>query len=315
MQGKPRSCDEGLRMNAMNASFCIITGGRSRSINLVIESIRAQRIPKYEIIIVGKHHDEQGIVYLPAFEEAESGRLGRMRNLAMAAARLENIVIMDDDIILSPSWYESLLQYVIPFDILTSQVRDPDGTRYWDHATYGGPRGHILLENDEEDDHIYMTGGGAWIMKKYVADTVKWDETRVFNEQEDSDFSARCRQAGFRISHNHQMLVFHDNDSYTSVGRVVLRRSAGRQRQWIVTASMGLSVMKIIRKAMEHRSRREFAEEADYLRAGMEKYPRNILLKMIWYIAERRNGGELAGTKWFSEGDPLYNYSVAKYRL
>ena len=79
----------------MNVSFCIITGGkRSDTINLVINSIRAQKITTHEIIIAGKHHDEPRIIYLPAADAADNGMLGIMRNLAVSRAQHDNIVLL-----------------------------------------------------------------------------------------------------------------------------------------------------------------------------------------------------------------------------
>src|SRR5205085_1714217 len=109
-------------------------------------------------------------------QAADAGRLGEMRNLAVARAQYENIVILDDDILLAPDWYAAFSAYAQPFDILTAQVRLPDGGRYWDHVAAGEGRGNQRLLTDSEDDpNVFMTGGGGWVMKAYVARAVQWD--------------------------------------------------------------------------------------------------------------------------------------------
>ena len=137
----------------MSHSFCIITNGkRPELLRMVIRSIQAQPIAEHEIIIAGIHHAEQGIIYVAAEDAAAGGRLGEMRNKAVARARYENIVMLDDDIILAPDWYAAFTAYDKPFDILTSQIRLPDGGRYFDHVTTGGPKGQAFLDEDEDDD-------------------------------------------------------------------------------------------------------------------------------------------------------------------
>jgi glycosyltransferase involved in cell wall biosynthesis len=291
----------------MSHTFCIITGGyRPDTLKTVIKSIRAQNIPEYEIIVVGKHHLEHGIVYIESEEAAVGGRLSEMRNKAVTRARYENIVILDDDIILSPDWYAAFLTYNKPFDILTSQVRVPDGSRYVDHASIGGPKGNIILIDGEEDDNLYMTGGGGWVMKKYVSETVRWDEARFFYEGEDVDFSRRCQEQGFRISHNHRMLVFHADPTYTCIGRIVARRQEERTQEWLLSVFDEQTFLQILRALVELRKTGRFAEAADYLRMGMLKGPHRWLFKAIWGVVEYKLGGKLPGINWYPSGDPAY---------
>jgi glycosyltransferase involved in cell wall biosynthesis len=299
----------------MSHSFCIITGGdRYDLIRTAIESIRAQNIPKYEIIVVGKHHVEPDIEYIEAEEAAAAGRLSAMRNMAVARARYENIVILDDDIILSPDWYQAFLAFGKPFDILTSQVRVPDGSRYLDHASVGGPKGLKILAEDEDDDYVYMTGGGGWVMKDYVARDVKWDEDRVVNEAEDVDFSRRCKAEGYRISHNHRMLVYHADPTYTCIGRRVARRKGGRSQAWAVNEFSHLTFWQIMLSLRMMRMQDEHAEIADFVRLGTLQGPHRWLFSLIWRRLVNKAGGELPGVRWYPTGDPDYLRTLDEYR-
>jgi hypothetical protein len=298
----------------MSHSFCIITGGkRPELLRTVIASIRAQQIPVYEIIVAGIHRFEPGLTYLEAESAANGGRLSEMRNRAVAWARYENVVILDDDIILAPDWYRSFLRFESPFDILTSQVRVPDGSRYVDHATVGGPRGNRILAEDETDDFIYMTGGGGWVMKDYVARAVSWDEDRLYYQEEDVAFSRSCQARGFRIAHQHRMLVFHADPSYTCIGRVVARRQQGHSQQWLLSEFPGLSFFRIIKALRRLRKEGRFAEAADYLRLGSLQGPQRWFFRLLWKRVEGSLGGSLPGAAWYPDGDPAYLSALQEY--
>ena len=114
----------------------------------------------------------------------------------------------------SLDWYLNI-QKNKEFDILTPKIKLPDGTRFWDNACYMSPeKGHIILNHNETDDYLYMSGGQSWIMKKYVFDKVKWDEDiLIYNmknldqytkgmHNEDTDYSLKCRKNGFKIKVN-----------------------------------------------------------------------------------------------------------------
>lgn len=226
----------------MNISFIIITNGRKpEKILSQIESIHNQKIKNYEIIVCGNKQTinlpKKNLIYVEKKDAAEKGDLGSMRNAACAQASLNNLVISDDDIYFSNSWYFNLCQTKYSFDILTPRVFLPDGTRFWDKCCYQSPKyGHVMLEDDEEDDYLYMSGGTGWVMKSYVYDTIKWKESLQLysmnnlkdyakgKHNEDTDFAQQCRHAGFKIFHNSKVSVLHDDPSYTAVGRLVRRR-------------------------------------------------------------------------------------------
>jgi FkbM family methyltransferase len=294
-------------------SFCIITAGqRPQILTRVIASIHAQSIPDYEIVVAGKHHVANGIRYLPMAEAAQAGRLGALRNAAVAAAQHENIVILDDDIVLAPDWYERLCRAGGDFDILTSQVRLPDGTRYWDHATCGGPRGHQLLAPHETDAHTYMTGGGGWVMKRRVANGVRWREDLGFYESEDVDFAHRCHAAGFRVEHRPACVVYHADATYTSIGRSVFRRAEGRSHEWVRAALGEAGVDEILAAARAHAREGRTAEAADCLRYGLECFPHDDVLRSGWEAFQTEAGGVLPDTRWSSAGDPAFHDALAR---
>jgi len=295
-------------------SFCVITAGLvPDKLATAIASIRHQQIPDVEIAVVGRHRQEPGIIYVPLEAAAEEGRLGAMRNAGVRQTHHPHIVILDDDIFLAPDWYEQLSAGPLDFDIQTSQIRLPDGGRYWDHATVGGPDGHRMLEAHEDDDHLYMTGGGGWAIARRVAEAVSWDDTRGFYQSEDLDFSRRCTGAGFRIRHNHACVVFHDDDRYTQIGRNTHRRTEGRGHGWVRTACRAMMITELGQEIDVHMKAERIAEAADCLRVGVEQFPEEPGFERAWKMLEDHCGGRLSDTRWDSAGDSAYLDTLRLY--
>ena len=194
-----------------------------------IESIRSLGIPDHEILVGGEPPGDlpEGVGVVPAIDAARNGRLGEMRNALTAAARYDHLVVVDDDFLFHPDFYTGLQRFGEDWETLSVRILNPDGSRFWDWSTHGGPRGHVLLDYDETDEHVYITGG-LILLKAHVADRVKWDDGRGFYQGEDIDFSSRLRRAGIRPRFNPHSTTTHDDGKYTlgisPVGRQMIRR-------------------------------------------------------------------------------------------
>lgn len=235
----------------MNISFVIITNSKKKEeLLLQIKSIEYQNIPNYEILIVGdidlnQKYSNSNIVLIEDKYNADKGSLGGMRNKACEQAKYENLVISDDDMLFTKDWYKNLLKINSDFDIITPCVKVPDGTRFWDNACYMSPeKGHTILNHNETDNFLYMSGGQSWMIKKSVWQKIKWNEEFLIYKMkslndymsglhnEDTDFALRCRENNFKIRHEPSILVYHNDKSYTSVGRVVRRRYKNKDQSW-----------------------------------------------------------------------------------
>ena len=227
----PASRLTGIRHRESGWSFLIITHGkRPDKLRREIESIRALGIPHHEILVGGEPPSDlpEGVGSVLAVDAARNGRLGEMRNALTAAARYDHLVVVDDDFLFHDDFYQGLQRFGDDWEALSVRILNPDGSRFWDWATHGGPRGHVLLDYDENDDHVYITGG-LILLKAEVTDRVQWDDGRGFYQGEDLDFSSRLRQAGIRPKFNPHSTTTHDDGRYTMVvtpaGRQMHRRS------------------------------------------------------------------------------------------
>ena len=296
-------------------SFCVITkGGRDALLGAVLASIRAQRIPSVEIIVAGVPPNDPEIVSIEAQDAARAGRLGEMRNRAVAASTLENVVLMDDDIVLAPDWYASLCKEG-PFDILTSRLHLPDGSRYWDHATAASRRGHAILNADEPAEQPYMTGGGAWVMTRQVARAVRWDPKRAFYEGEDLDFAARCRAQGFAIRHAPACWAVHLDGRCTQIGRRVHRRSGEHDARWVARDLACADALEVARCVQRLLKADQVAEACDALRFAVDRVRGSEPLREWWTTLEQANGGPLASSRFCAEGDPEVRAVLRGYGL
>ena len=318
----------------MNISFVIITNGKKPDeLSWVLKSIEHQKIKNYEIFISGHLENQEDFswanyTFVDSKEAADKGNLAEMRNRACEKAQYDLILLLDDDMVLSSTFYEKLLEHGSDFDILTSKVVLPDGTRFWDHCCYQDPkRGHIILEADEDAENLYMSGGMAWIMKKNVFEKLRWDsktydyynmsnlkDYKEGKHNEDTDFAKRCREAGFKIKHYNDMISYHADPSYTGVGRMVRRRKNGRTHEWVKNFDVYFSTKAIAQFASELFNNGDQAEAADVLRFAMKHHYHDYSLSKLWEELEGKLGKTLTDTEWNENGCEMYLKDIELYK-
>ena len=299
-------------MSVRSLSFCVVSAGRRNELlELVLAGIRAQRVPEYEIVVAGRFREGPGYHYVPAPEAAAAGRIARLRNLAMERARYDHVVVLDDDILLAPGWYAALVR-LPAFDVVTSQVRLPDGGRYWDFARRDSV-GERLLESFESGTPIGPFGGGGWVLRRGIHASIPFDESLELGVFEGLEWSDRAREMSVRIVHHHDCVVWHAEPCCTTVGRSVQRRSAGRDFGWVRKALELATPCEILEAATEHVEIGQVGEAADCLRFGLEREPRATEFRDPLNQLERTFGGRLSDVRWSSAGDPAYRALVERY--
>ena len=279
-------------------SFCVITGGqRPAKLKNLIESIHVQGIPQYEIIVAGIHENRPDIIYLPMPEAAAGGRTSVLRNTAAARSKYNHLVFIDDDIVLDEKWFAGIKPHLSKHDFLACKLLNPDGTRHWDWSTFGGARGHALLDYDAVDDHLYLTSGICAI-KTEVWEKIKWDETLGFGECEDVDFSQRVLKAGFRAYLCQESVAIHDDARYTQIGRFTLKRSEEGTRVWLEGGLLTVSPEDLKSRALTACKQGKAEDAVDCLRALLRIQPHDTTAMQLLDSLVEACGGQTDCGVW-----------------
>ncbi len=195
-------------------SFCIITGGqRFDMMENLIQSIAAQNVPSYEIIVCGNYREDPRIRFFEKKEWAENAEVCKMRNFAAARARFDTIIILDDDVEFAPDWYEKIKREN-DFDLAGCKGLLPDSRRCWDYQKMerGNPlAAPVPLDYGEDDPDAYISGY-FMMMRAKVWKAVKFDENRRNYQHDDVDFCHRATDIGFSLKIFPNATVIHHMD-------------------------------------------------------------------------------------------------------
>ena len=161
----------------MDFTFGIITGGNADdNIQNIVDSIRIQRIPNYEIIIVGKTNIKgKDITTIPFDETIKNIWHTKKKNLVIRFAKYENVVLTYDYIKLEKGWYEGFLKFGNTFNICVNRMIDVHSKRFRDHVLFDRFlddrfRGTLLLPYGAKltpavSKLLYISGGYCVIKK------------------------------------------------------------------------------------------------------------------------------------------------------
>lgn len=188
----------------MKFSFCIITTGGD-SIKNLIESIKST-VPSdcRDIVVVGGNnvYDEE-VRHFPFDENIKHAWITKKKNVAVSAAKYENVVVMHDYFVLDKNWYNGFLQYGNNFTVCSNIVLNKDGSRFrdWhlkDPQWRPGPLPELqrrrLLPYDYRHQNLHpnmFINGGYWVAKKSIMLQIPLNESLSWNEGEDIEWSNR----------------------------------------------------------------------------------------------------------------------------
>ena len=215
-------------------SFCIATNGKKQVITHICVTSIANTCKKaninFEIIISGdcgcleylaKHNAFIKCVNHP--QEAQTGQLAKLRNLAAEHTDGDIIVFLDDDIIFNGDWASELINYSnhTSWDILGNRILMPNHDRYWDRAVMRKNGLHHMVNYDypDTDPELYQTGC-FWIVSRQLFNQYKWDSnigyyaSRHGGINEDIEYSQRLASYGYKFMFNKKGLIWHWDESY-----------------------------------------------------------------------------------------------------
>jgi hypothetical protein len=186
---------------SISFTFGIITSeGSQQFLKEIVDSIRSQAIPAYEIIIVGWTASTvsiEGCKRIPFDDSVKAGWITRKKNLIFREAAYENIVIMHDYVSLQPGWYEGFLRHGDSFQLCINPIQTVDGRRFRDYLLFNQflhPRfsNKTLLPYDckvsPKVSRIMYVSGTYYVVKKELALKYPLREELAHNQGEDVIF-------------------------------------------------------------------------------------------------------------------------------
>ncbi len=198
----------------MEFTFGIITNGQNDdNVLKIIESIRALNIPVFEIIVVGYRcvnpiRFRQNVRFVQFDESLKPNWITRKKNMICELAKYENVVLLHDYVVFHPDWYAGFLRFGNSFDVCVTRILNRDGSRFRDYTLFPLYMGEIdtrfsaqcLLPYDFKHTPItarlsYISGA-YYVVKKHIALQYPLDESKVWGEGEDVEFSYRTAGKG-----------------------------------------------------------------------------------------------------------------------
>ena len=164
----------------------------------------------------------------------------------------------------------------------------------------------------------YTTSDNQYIKNEFTADSpIQYDSSEIYNmsnlkdysegkHNEDTYFAQRCRHSGFKIKHNHKSVAFHDDPTYTNLGRYARRRENGRTQEWVKSMDLDFPPEVIVQFSAALYNSSFPAEAADVLRMGLHRHIKNQILEENWKKLSDAHGGELSDARWSMDVDPLF---------
>lgn len=223
----------------MDISFGICVGKNHDPVILyqVLDSIKSQGIPKYQIILIGEglaqYRDEH--TYLLNFDESiKPGWITRKKNLLAKSAIYANVCLLHDYVALDKDWYNGVCRYTEEVNgswkVLCNRVETLEGTRSADWMVSpiamddlilyqpalaselmaaapheNGPRYVNALPYDVTDlSHVMYVSGGFILCKKTILQNVTFNENMVWGDApgEDVVWSAELVANGYSMEFN-----------------------------------------------------------------------------------------------------------------
>jgi hypothetical protein len=200
----------------MEFSFGILTAGNNNGmLQTIVDSIRGQTIPRYEILIIGTS-DISGddVRILPFDEHIRPKWITKKKNILAQEAKYENLVLLHDYVILENNWYKGFLEFGNDFSFCTTRIKDYDGSRFIDysfHPFYVGcldsrfNHGCLLPYDFQPSVHsnkLMYISGTYYIIKTTLARLLPLDEAKLWGEGEDMDLSFAITQLHIQIQCN-----------------------------------------------------------------------------------------------------------------
>lgn len=210
----------------MDFTFGIITDGSNDNfLNIIINSIKNNNIPNYEIIIVGKTQiNSNELIKIFDFDESiKKNWITKKKNIIIKNAKFENIVLLHDYINFDNNWYNGFITFGNNFDWCVTKIFNNNGERFRDYTLFPYKVDYLNIDYSPGDINTYFENncllpynfkntiktnkymyisGAYYIIKKKIALQYLLDESLVWCKGEDVEYSKRLNNNGIIIACN-----------------------------------------------------------------------------------------------------------------
>jgi hypothetical protein len=210
----------------MEFTFGIITYKDADTyIEKIVESIRVQKIPIYEIIIIGETNViGSDIINIKFDETIKAGWITRKKNIIAKEAKYENIVLLHDYVCFDKDWSKGFLKYGSDFDICVNCIETKDGKRFRDYLIFHQwippfRNGHLLPYDFVPSiniSKIMYISGTFYVIKKHIALKYPLNEDLLHNMGEDVVLSHMLSNDNIILKCNKYSCVFLLKDKHDS---------------------------------------------------------------------------------------------------
>lgn len=193
----------------MNFSFVISTGMVSAELLTTIDYINATLPSKtFEIILVGNVEVSKPNVKIIPFDEQirQKAWITRKKNLGVLESKYENVVFLHDYIAINPlDWYDGWCTFGNKFEVAVNKILTMENFRHsdwvvspydlWEAAPDLKDTYDVLLPYGTKgmNDVMYVSGN-YWVAKRDFMLSHPLDETLVWGDAEDIEWSKRIRK-------------------------------------------------------------------------------------------------------------------------
>lgn len=178
----------------MDITFGIITSGNDEFLHKIIDSIEAEQIPNYEVIVVGAFSGSRKNTTVIPFDENRRPMWITMKKMMIAkAAKYPVLVMLHDYICLKPGFYEGFVRFGSDWDVAMCRMLEQNGNRSMDWM--GLPNdpiyGNVLHPYDYSDPRGKYVPGNFFVVKREFLLQNPLDLNRIWCQGEDIEWSKR----------------------------------------------------------------------------------------------------------------------------
>jgi hypothetical protein len=179
-------------------TFGIITGGGQTSlINQIIDSIEQERIPQYEVIVIGSFLTAREHTRVYEFPDQQFPNwITKKKNILAQLANFDTLVLLHDYIKLKEGWYPGYLQFQNEnpnWDVAMCRMEESNGKRAMDWL--GLPNdpiyGNVLFPYEYCNPKGMYVPGNFFMVKRDFFLKHPLDEQRLWGMGEDIEWSKR----------------------------------------------------------------------------------------------------------------------------